>query len=177
MAGRFRRSYPGGGGRRTSKQDENDEQPHPVSYHPTAPRHHTVPHLISHQRNLPAHSTSTQRDARTRRPDKRTRTNTKTRTRTSTGTTGKRRTREHTAPQNDKQATRRTTRRQTRHPTTRRRTRRGENGKGQKSSMGDEDIRSRKNTTPHPLTFRPTPSRRLSLIHGPQIIPPPPVGG
>ena len=39
-----RQSYPGWQ-RRTSKQDENDEQPHPVSYHPTAPRHHTVPHL------------------------------------------------------------------------------------------------------------------------------------
>lgn len=34
-------------------------------------------------------------------------------------------------------------------------------------------MRSGNNTTPHPLTFRPTPSRRLFLIHGPQLFPRP----
>lgn len=32
-------------------------------------------------------------------------------------------------------------------------------------------MRSGNNTTPHPLTFRPTPSRHLFLIHGPQLFP------
>lgn len=34
-------------------------------------------------------------------------------------------------------------------------------------------MRSGKNKTPHFLTSRPTPSRRLSLIHGPQLFPRP----
>lgn len=49
---------------------------------------------------------------------------------------------------------------------------------GQKQArMGDENMRSGKNKTPHFLTFRPTPSRRLSIIRRPQSVPPPPVGG
>lgn len=142
------------GKRRTSKQDENDEQPHPVSYHPTAPRHHTVPHLISHQRNRPAHSTSTQRDARTRRPEN---------DGTKTHGPAKRQASNETTDETHDNKTEDETRRRR---------------QGQKQArMGDENMRSGKNKTPHFLTFRPTPSRRLSIIRRPQSVPPPPVGG
>lgn len=71
MAGRFRRSYTGGQ-RRTSKQDENGERPHPVSHHPTVPRRPHGFHLIPSSTQSPRPTTSTTR-RRTRRRGKRTR--------------------------------------------------------------------------------------------------------